>query len=163
MEEVLNRDGNLEALGIQPRTGPSAPKSAETKAASERTYTVPSTRFIRGRKPENSGLDKYEYIANVDECVNADDSDNQAGYIKNRFSYCQETLTVMPAIKCGLWPPGCYLQGTFISRNTLIGKGQIGGLLGGTATRYAEFDYNVDVFVSSGDFRLIAFQGVGGV
>ncbi|MGW4460534.1 NucA/NucB deoxyribonuclease domain-containing protein, partial [Streptomyces albidoflavus] len=152
VEEVLNRDGNLEALGIQPRTGPSAPKSAETKAAWERTYTVPSTRFIRGRKPENSGLDKYEYIANVDECVNADDSDNQAGYIKNRFSYCQETLTVMPAIKCGLWPPGCYLQGTFISRNTLIGKGQIGGLLGGTATQYAEFDYNVDVFVSSGDF-----------
>ncbi|MFC9035122.1 DNRLRE domain-containing protein [Streptomyces arboris] len=155
VEEVLNRDGNLEALGVFPRGGPSARETAETKAAWERTYTVPSTRFIRGRKPETSGLDKYEYIANVDECVNADDSDNKSGYIKNRFSYCQETLTVMPAIKCGLWPPGCYLQGTFISRNTLIGKGAIGGLLGGTATRYADFDYNVDVFLSTGDFSKV--------
>ncbi|MEV8007809.1 DNRLRE domain-containing protein [Streptomyces parvus] len=152
VEQVLNRDGNLEALGVLPRGGPSSQKSVKTKAAWERTYTVPSTRFPRGRAPEKSGFDKYEYIANVDECVNADDSDNKSGYIKNRFSYCQETLTVMPAVKCGLWPPGCYLQGVFISRNTLIGKGKIGGLLGGTATRYVEFDYNVDVFVSSGDF-----------
>ncbi|MFC8257156.1 DNRLRE domain-containing protein [Streptomyces sp. NPDC057291] len=155
VEEVLNRDGNLEALGVQPRGGPSARQAAETTAVWERTYTVPSTRFPRGRKPENSGFDKYEYIADVDECVNADDSDNRAGYIKNRFSYCQETLTVMPAIKCGLWPPGCYLQGTFISRNTLIGQGKIGGLDGGSYTRYVEFDFNVDVFISSGDFNKV--------
>ncbi|MEV0779535.1 hypothetical protein [Streptomyces sp. NPDC050428] len=59
----------------------------------------------------------------------------------------------MPAIKCGLWPPGCYLQGTFISRNTLIGQGPIGGLDGGTYTQYVEFDFNVDVFITSGDFN----------
>lgn len=172
VEQVLNRDGNLEALGIKPRTGPSAEQpaaaaSGTSKAASgttqgptagasaawERTYTVPSQRFIRGRKPENNGLDPYEYIADVDECHNADDSDNAAGWIKNRFSYCQETLTVMPAIRCGLWPPGCYLQGTFISTNTLIGRGQIGGLGDSTLTRFAEFDFNVDVFLSSGDFN----------
>ncbi|HBF85303.1 MAG TPA: hypothetical protein DD420_36870 [Streptomyces sp.] len=155
VEEVLNRDGNLEALGVQPRGGPSAREGIETAAVWERTYTIPSTRFPRGRKPETSGFDKYEYIADVDECVNADDSDNRAGYIKNRFSYCQETLTVMPAIKCGLWPPGCYLQGTFISRNTLIGQGKIGGLDGGSYTRYVEFDFNVDVFISSGDFNKV--------
>ncbi|WP_416071774.1 DNRLRE domain-containing protein [Streptomyces sp. ID03-2B] len=155
VDEVLNRDGNLEALGVFPRGGPAARETADPKAVWERTYTVPSTRFPRGRKPESSGFDKYEYIADVDECVNADDSDNKSGYIKNRFSYCQETLTVMPAIKCGLWPPGCYLQGTFISRNTLIGQGKIGGLDGGLNTRYAEFDYNVDVFLSTGDFNKV--------
>ncbi|MFD7407348.1 DNRLRE domain-containing protein [Streptomyces sp. NPDC059866] len=167
VEQVLNRDGNLEALGITPRTGPSAEQPAAAKAAPgtteaptvgtmaawERTYTVPSQRFNRGRKPENNGQDPYEYIADVNECHNADDSDNTAGWIKNRFSYCQETLTVMPAIRCGLWPPGCYLQGTFISTNTLIGRGQIGGLNGSTLTRFAEFDFNVDVFISSGDFN----------
>ncbi|MFB7269745.1 DNRLRE domain-containing protein [Streptomyces sp. NPDC056244] len=155
VEEVLNRDGNLEALGVQPRGGPSAREATETRAVWERTYTIPSTRFPRGRNPETSGFDKYEYIADVDECVDADDSDNRAGYIKNRFSYCQETLTVMPAIKCGLWPPGCYLQGTFISRNTLIGQGKIGGLDSGPFTRYVEFDFNVDVFISSGDFNKV--------
>ncbi|WP_443067931.1 NucA/NucB deoxyribonuclease domain-containing protein [Streptomyces sp. NBC_01351] len=123
-----------------------------TMAAWERTYTVPSQRFNRGRKPENNGQDPYEYIADVDECQNADDADNEAGWIKNRFSYCQETMTVMPAIRCGLWPPGCYLKGTFISTNTLIGRGQMGGLDGSTFTRFAEFDFNVDVFISSGDF-----------
>ncbi|MDO0936355.1 hypothetical protein QQY66_33380 [Streptomyces sp. DG2A-72] len=49
--------------------------------------------------------------------------------------------------------PGCYLQGTFISTNTLIGRGQIGGLGDSTLTRFAEFDFNVDVFLSSGDFN----------
>ncbi|WP_101256190.1 DNRLRE domain-containing protein [Streptomyces barkulensis] len=153
VEETLNRDGNLEALGVRPRGGPSTQESVGTAAVWERTYTVPSTRFPRGRKPENSGFDKYEYIADVDECVDADDSDNQSGWIKNRFSYCQETLTVMPAVKCGLWPPGCYLQGFFISQNTLIGYGKIGGLVASPYTRFVEFDFNVDVFVSSGDFN----------
>ncbi|GAA2459979.1 hypothetical protein GCM10010405_50290 [Streptomyces macrosporus] len=91
VEEALNRDGNLEALGVQPRTGPSAVESAGTLAAWERTYTVPGQRFVRGRKLESNGLDSYEYIADVDECLDADDSDNRSGWIKNRFSYCQET------------------------------------------------------------------------
>ncbi|WP_437061163.1 DNRLRE domain-containing protein [Streptomyces sp. enrichment culture] len=152
IEEVMNRDGNLEALGVLPRTGPSVTEPTETKAVWERTYTAPSDRFIRGRKPENNGLDPYDYIADIDECVNADDSDNRAGWIKNRFSYCQETLTVMPAIRCGLWPPGCYVKGLFISRNTLIGYGKIGGLDASPYTRYVEFDFNIDVKTTNGDF-----------
>ncbi|MER6702332.1 DNRLRE domain-containing protein [Streptomyces fimicarius] len=53
VDEVLNRDGNLEALGVFPRGGPSARETADPKAVWERTYTVPSTRFPRGRKPES--------------------------------------------------------------------------------------------------------------
>ncbi|WP_405642317.1 DNRLRE domain-containing protein [Streptomyces uncialis] len=157
VDQILNRDGNLEALGLKPRTRPAmgqtTPTSVGPKAVWERTYTVPSHRFNRGRKPENNGQHPYEYIASTNECRNADDADNASGWLKNRFSYCQETMTVMPAVKCGLWPPGCYLQGTFISTNTLIGRGQIGGLNGSTLTRFAEFDFNVDVFLSSGDFN----------
>ncbi|MFD7548930.1 DNRLRE domain-containing protein [Streptomyces sp. NPDC059816] len=162
VEQVLTRDGNLEALGIKPRTGPAAGQPASgpvptpsvgPKAVWERTYTVPSHRFNRGRKPENNGQHPYEYIASTSECRNADDADNASGWIKNRFSYCQESMTVMPAIRCGWWPPGCYLQGTFISTNTLIGRGKIGGMDGSTFTRFAEFDFNVDVALSTGDFN----------
>ncbi|MFF5090418.1 DNRLRE domain-containing protein [Streptomyces niveus] len=148
VQEVFARDGNLEALGLKPNRGPSAPAAKNTRAPWERSYTTPSTKFIAGRKP----ADQYEYIADVDECSNADDSDNAAGYIKNRFSYCQETLTLMPAIKCGLWPPGCYLQGEYIATNTLIGKGKIGGLDGSEYTRYADFDLNIDVHWIGGEF-----------
>ncbi|MDQ8704866.1 DNRLRE domain-containing protein [Streptomyces sp. LHD-70] len=147
--EVFKRDGNLEALGVKPTRGPSAPTTVQTMADWERSYTIPSTKFTGGRKP----ADQYDYIASVEECSNADDADNVAGYIKNRFSYCQETLTVMPAIKCGLFPPGCYLQGEFIATNTLIGMGKIGGRDGSDYTRYAEFDLNVDVHWVGGDFK----------
>ncbi|MFI9781265.1 DNRLRE domain-containing protein [Streptomyces sp. NPDC051956] len=149
VQEVFARDGNLEALGVKPTSGPSATKPMSTMAVWERSYTTPSTKFAGGRKP----ADQYEYIADVDECSNADDADNAAGYIKNRFSYCQETLTLMPAIKCGLWPPGCYLQGEYIATNTLIGKGKIGGLDGSEYTRHADFDLNVDVHWLGGDFK----------
>ncbi|MFD5897750.1 DNRLRE domain-containing protein [Streptomyces sp. NPDC060366] len=148
VQEVFARDGNLEALGLKPTRGPSAPAAQNTRAVWERSYTTPSTKFAGGRKP----ADQYEYIADVDECSNADDSDNAAGYIKNRFSYCQETLTLMPAIKCGLWPPGCYLQGEFIATNTLIGRGKIGGLDGSEYTRHADFDLNIDVHWLGGEF-----------
>ncbi|MFJ9213881.1 NucA/NucB deoxyribonuclease domain-containing protein [Streptomyces sp. NPDC102264] len=149
VQEIFARDGNLEALGLKPNRGPSAPAAQNTRAVWERSYTTPSTKFAGGRKP----ADQYGYIADVDECSNADDSDNAAGYIKNRFSYCQETLTLMPAIKCGLWPPGCYLQGEFIATNTLIGKGKIGGLDGSEFTRHAEFDLNIDVHWIGGEFK----------
>ncbi|MEU6762941.1 DNRLRE domain-containing protein [Streptomyces sp. NPDC046853] len=152
VQDVFKRDGNLEALGIKPTSGPSAPKAKaanSTRAAWERTYTTPSAKFAGGKKP----ADQYEYIADADECSNADDADNAAGWIKNRYSYCQETLTLMPAIKCGLWPPGCYLQGEFIATNTLIGKGKIGGLDGSEFTRHADFDLNIDVHWVGGDFK----------
>ncbi|MBP0457978.1 DNRLRE domain-containing protein [Streptomyces montanisoli] len=149
VEEVFKRDGNLEALGIKPNGQAATAKSVQPKAAWERTYTTPSTKFIRGRNP----ADPYQYISSVAECHNSSDSDNDSGWIKNRFSYCQETLTFLPAIKCGLWPPGCYVQGLFMSRNTLIGRGKIGGLDGSELTRYADFDMNVNVWTAEGDFN----------
>lgn len=149
--DVFKRDGNLEALGIKPTSGPSAPQTAaasSTRAAWERTYTTPSTKFVRGSKP----ADQYEYINDPDECSAADDADNAPGWIKNRFSYCQETLVLMPAVKCGLFPPGCYLHGEFVATQVLIGKGKIGGLDGSEYTRHADFDFNLDVHWVGGDF-----------
>ncbi|WP_275466856.1 DNRLRE domain-containing protein [Streptomyces noursei] len=151
VQDVFKRDGNLEALGIKPTRGPSAPKTKAAhniSAAWERTYTTPSTKFTRGSKP----ADPYEYIKDPAECSAADDADNAAGWIKNRFSYCQQTLVLMPAIKCGLWPPGCYLQGEFIATQTLIGQGKIGGKDKSEYTRYADFDLNLDVHWIGGDF-----------
>ncbi|MFI1226790.1 MULTISPECIES: DNRLRE domain-containing protein [unclassified Streptomyces] len=149
VQDVFRRDGNLEALGIMPNRGAAARKSGmNTRAAWERTYTSPSTRFIGGKKP----ADPYEYIKDPAECEAADDADNAAGWIKNRFSYCQDTLVLMPAIKCGLWPPGCYLQGEFIATQTLIGKGRIGGKDGSQYVRYADFDFNLDVHWIGGEF-----------
>ncbi|WP_050506934.1 DNRLRE domain-containing protein [Streptomyces rimosus] len=151
VQDVFERDGNLEAIGIKPTRGPSAPKPKAAKgirAAWERTYTTPSTKFAGGRKP----ADQYEYIKDPAECSAADDADNAAGWIKNRFSYCQETLILMPAVKCGLWPPGCYLQGSFIATQTLIGQGKIGGKDRSEFTRYADFDLHLDVHWINGDF-----------
>lgn len=150
VQDVFKRDGNLEALGIKPSRGPSAPKTKaaqNTRAVWERTYTTPSGKFVGGKKP----ADQYEYIKDPAECSAADDADNAAGWIKNRFSYCQETLVLMPAIKCGLWPPGCYLQGEFIATQTLIGQGRIGPKDASEFTRYADFDLNLDVHWIGGD------------
>ncbi|MFD8409910.1 DNRLRE domain-containing protein [Streptomyces anulatus] len=151
IQDVFKRDGNLEALGIKPTNGPSALKTEaprNARAAWERTYTTPSTKFAGGRKP----ADQYEYIKDPAECSAADDADNAAGWIKNRFSYCQDTLVLMPAIKCGLWPPGCYLHGEFIATQTLIGQGRIGSFDDSEYTRWADFDLNLDVHWIGGDF-----------
>ncbi|MEW2069088.1 hypothetical protein, partial [Streptomyces sp. NPDC007346] len=58
----------------------------------------------------------------------------------------------MPAIKCGLWPPGCYLHGEFIATQTLIGQGKIGSFDNSEYTRWADFDLNLDVHWIGGDF-----------
>lgn len=152
--DTLTRDGDLDALGLKPTSGPTAAASgaesgADTKAAWGRSYTVPSDRFPRGRKP----ADRYQNIKSRTECANNDSSDNDGGWIKNRFSYCQRHLIIIPAIKCGLLPPGCYLRGEFVSRNTIIGKAKVGGYGGNKWMRYAEFDLNVDVYLSTGDFN----------
>ncbi|MFC0499606.1 hypothetical protein ACFFKE_33715 [Streptomyces mutabilis] len=47
----------------------------------------------------------------------------------------------------------CYVKGLFISRNTLIGYGKIGGLDASPYTRYVEFDFNIDVKTTNGDFN----------
>lgn len=137
-EEVLSRDGSLEALGVKPRTGPSAAEPVATTAVQERAYALPNQRFLRGRKPENNAPDPHEYITDVGDCPEADGSNNTAGWIKSRFSSCQESPAVTAAVRCGLWPPGCCLQGVFMSRNTLIGRGHLGGLDGSTLNRVAE-------------------------
>ncbi|MFC7306842.1 NucA/NucB deoxyribonuclease domain-containing protein [Streptomyces monticola] len=147
--DILERDGDLDALGIKPTSGPSAQPGQQAKDASGRSYTVPSQRFPRGRKP----ADQEQYIDGVAECAGNDASSNDGGWIKNRYSYCQRHLIAIPAIDCGLWPPGCYNKGWFISRNTMIGQGKIGGWIGSDQWRYAEFDLDVDVWANTGDFN----------
>lgn len=147
--DTLGKDGDLDRLGVKPASGPDAKPKAKVKDASGRSYTVPSQRFVRGRKP----ADQYQYIKSVDECAANDDSGNDGGWIKNHYSYCQRHLIAIPAIKCGLWPPGCYLKGWFISRNTIIGHGKIGGWYGSQQWRYADFDLDVDVVSATGDFH----------
>ncbi|SDL42734.1 DNRLRE domain-containing protein [Streptomyces indicus] len=153
IQDVLKRDGNLEALGIKPTRGPSAPKAAaadDTRASwLPRTYITPSGKFAGGKKP----ADQYEYIKDPAECSAAAASDNAAGWIKNRFSYCQETLVVMPAIDWGIFPPRFNLVGEFIATQTLIGEGKIGSKDSGEYTRYADFDLNLDIHWVGGRFN----------
>ncbi|MGD6764053.1 NucA/NucB deoxyribonuclease domain-containing protein [Streptomyces sp. BH097] len=147
--DALSADGDLGRLDLKPTSGPSAQPKNQTKDAAGRSYTVPSERFNRGRKP----ADPYQYIDNVDECAANDSSSNDGGWIKNRFSYCQRHLIAIPAIQCGLWPPGCYIKGWFVSRNTIIGKAKIGGWFDSSYYRYADFDLDVDVWSSTGHFN----------
>lgn len=147
--DTLNKDGDLDRLGIKPTSGPSAKPGAGTRAPWGRSYTVPSKRFPSGAKP----ADVYQYIKNVGECADNDDSGNDGGWIKNRYAYCQRHLIIIPAIQCGLLPPGCYLKGSFVARNTIIGKGKIGGWIGSDRHRWADFDLDVDVYLATGHFN----------
>ncbi|MDQ0938444.1 NucA/NucB deoxyribonuclease domain-containing protein [Streptomyces sp. V1I1] len=149
VEDALAKDGDLDALGLKPNNGPSAQPESEMMEPWGRSYTVPSQRFPRGRKP----ADPYQYISGIDECAANDSSDNDGGWIKNRFSYCQRHMIVIPAVQCGLWPPGCYVRGWFISRNTIIGQGKIGGWEGSRYARNADFDLNVNVYAATGHFN----------
>lgn len=148
--QTMRSDGDLDRLGLKPTSDPSAARQkAEPRAASDRSYTIPSQRYPRGRKP----ADPYRYIKSVGECYAQDDAHEDSGWIKNRFSYCQEHWIVQPAVKCGILPPGCYLRGWFISSNTLNGKGKIGGHKGDRRTRWADFSLDTVVISATGDFN----------
>lgn len=105
--DVLKRDGDLDRLGLKPTTGPSVKPSVKPHAAWGAATPFPANASPADAKP----ADLYQYISNIDECAANDSSSNDGGWIKNRYSYCQRHLTVVPAIKCGLWPQGCYLRG----------------------------------------------------
>lgn len=141
---------NLDALGVAPATadGPSKLTGRPAKLADQpASFVVDSSRFPGGRKP----ADPYNYINTPDECdANSGAASADAGWIKNRYSYCQIHLIYMPAIECGLFPPGCEVVGNFLSRNTLIGNGKIGAAEGHSTTRWAQFTLHVDTILRTG-------------
>lgn len=139
---------NLDALGVAPATsdGPSKLAGSAATLADPVSFVVDSSRFNGGKKP----ADPYNYISE-DECDdNYDAASDDAGWIKNRFSYCQIHLVYMPAVSCGLFPPRCEVVGNFLSSNTLIGHGKIGAAEGHSTTRWAQFTLDVDILTRTG-------------
>ncbi|WP_165947338.1 PKD domain-containing protein [Micromonospora sp. 15K316] len=143
---------NLDRLGIQPATsdGPSASTMSRALAADPVSYVVDSSRFPGGAKP----ADIYDY-ATEEQCrEHRDQATQDAGWIKNRFSYCQEHVVFIPAVACVI-PPyiSCEVEGEYISVNTLRGQGKVGGHLNDPAKlRWADFLLDVDVTVATGPF-----------
>lgn len=165
----LRRHGDLDRFGIQPATsdGPSPISSVHARqdpvsgpdqrsapaAASDQpaSYVTDSGRFPNGSKPD----DIYDY-ATLRECDdNASHASDDAGWIKNRFSYCQKHTVLLSAYECSVFPPQCHLTGVWDARNTLIGEGKVGGWVfaGEPNWRYAEFFLDVDVRRSTGVFN----------
>lgn len=92
----LQRAGDLDRLGVKPAIGgkPSEITGKKALAATPATYMVDSARFPGGVKPD----DPYQYT-NFDECAaNVDLAGQDAGWIKNRYSYCQQSLAGAVAI-----------------------------------------------------------------
>ncbi|MFE0804072.1 hypothetical protein [Streptomyces sp. NPDC058812] len=149
VEEVTKR-GNLDRLGIKPSTsaGPSQMSKKAALAADPASYVVDSSRFPNGRIP----ADIYDYT-NWEECgANSDAASQDAGWIKNRYSYCQKHLLFMPAFECGLFPPQCKISGVYSSTNTLIGYGKVGGHEDHPNFRWADFRLKVENIVTTGPF-----------
>jgi hypothetical protein len=141
---------NLDALGVTPATadGPSKLTRRAATLADPVSYVVDSSRYNGGKKP----ADPYNYITG-DECeTNADRASTDAGWIKNRYSYCQIHLVYMPAIECGIFPPSCRVVGNFLSSNTLVGHGKIGAAAVASTTRWAEFTLDVEILTRTGPF-----------
>ncbi|MQY09937.1 hypothetical protein SRB5_00400 [Streptomyces sp. RB5] len=155
--EEVKEHGDLDRLGIKPATenGPSritGAKAARTKAAAQATpagYVVDSSRFPRGSVP----ADIFDY-ATRDQCDdNSEAASADAGWIKNRYSYCQKHVLFMPAFECGIFPPRCRLSGTYASTNTLIGYGKTSGYESNPASsRWADFRLSVDNILTTGVF-----------
>jgi len=146
----LEQYGDLSRLGVSPATE-HAPSKIEGRVAAEpQSYVVDSSRFPGGSKPD----DVYQY-AGFGECAASGSAAyNTEGWIKNRYSYCQDHLLVMPAIECSIFPPRCRVVGTFMSLNTMIGYGKAEGwdIQGLPNWRYAEFHLNVNVLTATGPF-----------
>jgi hypothetical protein len=149
VRELKRSGGSLDALGVSPASsdGPSKVKRSQPKVQAEpESYSVDSSRFKRGQLP----ADIYDYATPI-ECDNASSAYRDQGWIKNRYSYCQIHLVVLPAVSCG--PTGCSLDGMFMSQNRLIGHGKAGGPDGSRLHRWATFDLEVAVLTSTGVFN----------
>jgi hypothetical protein len=145
----VREHGNLDRLGISPATadGPSRITRPTSAAAEPTNYVVDSSRFPGGRIPDDS----YDY-AKREECDANPATSNDAGWIKNRFSYCQRQQLFMPAFECTIIPWRCTLVGTYTSTNTLIGYGKAGGHEDWPSFRWADFRLSVENIIATGPF-----------
>jgi hypothetical protein len=144
----LEKAGNLNRFGIAPATADGPSKMSTLAPLAEPTsYVVDSSRFPRGTKP----ADIYDY-ATDQQCDENDATYNDAGWIKNRYSYCQSHLVVMPAYECTIFPPRCRQVGLFMSTNRLIGYGKVGGQENDVTARWANFWLHATVLTATGPF-----------
>ncbi|MET9258890.1 hypothetical protein [Amycolatopsis sp. NPDC004079] len=148
---VARRDGSLDALGIKPvsrtENGKTvlSPRAAEDPRYEPR-YLVDSAQFDGGRAP----ADPYRYINHPAECWhNASESD-EAGWIKNRFSYCQVKVNWALDLECT--GTRCRMIGYATVRDTLIGYGKIGGDPAKPERRFADFQLVSTQIVTDGTF-----------
>jgi hypothetical protein len=145
----LQRAGNLDRLGVRPATGDKLSEitGKPRVAAAPATYVVDSSRFPKGEKPDNP----YQY-ADLSECLaHTDQASQDAGWIKNRYSYCQTHLISAVSVLCILGR--CRVTGIFVSSNTLIGMGKIGADDGTVGDRWTDFQLNIQVLSATGPFN----------
>ncbi|MDH6604694.1 hypothetical protein M2164_000329 [Streptomyces sp. SAI-208] len=155
IKELHRSGGSLDALGVAPATKDGPSKITKSKAAQgvdaqaePESYVVDSSRFPAGRIPD----DIYDYPTS-DDCEDQYDlASRDQGWIKNRYSYCQIHLLVMPAVRCGIFPPRCTTTGVFVSRNRLMGFGKVGGAEHASTSRWADFRLQVGVIRATGPF-----------
>ncbi|WP_409496833.1 hypothetical protein [Amycolatopsis sp. cmx-11-12] len=145
VRKTLERDGNLDALGIEPSAaaGQAPPERKPRVTAADPPYVVDSSRFPGGRKPE----DPYQYMAHADCLDQADTAGQDAGWIKNRFSYCQIDLVWAVDLKCGI--RGCQVIG---ATSVVVGYGKIGPHPDNATQRFADFRLVTTILYTQGAF-----------
>ncbi|MFI6079196.1 Ig domain-containing protein [Actinoplanes sp. NPDC051343] len=157
--QTLQQDGNLDKLGVRPsidgkpseivRDTPAARTGAAT-AAVPPSYLVDSTRFAGGFKPD----DRYQY-ATQSECDDrAEQTGTAAGWIKNRYSYCQELLFAGVTTHCRFLLL-CNNTGYFLAFVTINGHAKVGAYQNGfnnNYDRWADFTVSVDPKVLIGTY-----------
>ncbi|WP_410580725.1 hypothetical protein, partial [Amycolatopsis sp. lyj-108] len=148
VRKTLERDGNLDALGIQPSAaaGQAPPQQKPRIAAADPPYVVDSSRFPGSSKP----ADPYEYMTHADCLAKAGTAGQDAGWIKNRFSYCQIDLVWAVDLKCG--PRGCQVIGAIGATSVVVGYGKIGPHPENATQRFADFRLETTILYTQGAF-----------
>ncbi|MFD9738215.1 hypothetical protein, partial [Umezawaea sp. NPDC059074] len=146
---ALEGDGTLDRFGIKSTnaTGGKVPPSA--KAASNPPFVIDSSEYPRSSKP----VDPYRYTTGPECDDHAEQATEDAGWIKNRFSYCQKHVVAIPAVSCTIFPIRCRVEGVFVARATLIGFGKIGSHEEFATQRWADFRLGVEVLTATGPFN----------
>ncbi len=147
---ILQRDGSLDALGIEPvsttENGKTVTSVPRLQATEDPPFVLDSAQYDRGAKPENP----YQYIDSPADCAGRGAAWRDAGWIKNRFSYCQVKMNWAVDLRCGLG--GCRTIGYTAIINTLIGYGKIGGDPTKPERRYADFQLISAPIITNGTF-----------